>query len=126
MGKNKVIIVDDDASLLELLVSAFQAKGFEVHGINNGTEALDYLLEEKNIETACLIILDRILPDMEGLEILKKFQEKFSGRVPVLILSLLSSEKDVLAGFKEGAIDYVTKPFNLSILMQKALSLIKK
>lgn len=122
-NKNKVIIVDDDEDLLRLLAAAFKAKGFTVQTLVNGKEALAYLLDEKNLETACLLILDRILPDIEGLEILQKFQEKFPRKVPVLILSMLSAEKDVLEGLKRGAVDYVGKPFSLPILMQKAQAL---
>ena len=129
MGKdetqNTVIIVDDDADLLNLLVFAFKAKGFDVKGLANGKEALAYLLKEGNLQEVRLLVLDRILPDMDGLDILKKIQTQ-SIRPPVLILSTLSAEKDVLSGLKEGAIDYVTKPFSLQIFMQKALSLMSR
>lgn len=125
-NRNKVILVDDDEDLLRLLVFAFQGKGFEVKALTRGKEALDYLLEEKNLESVCILVLDRVLPDMDGLEILQKFRAQSSQPIPVLILSSLSAEKDVLEGLKQGAIDYVSKPFSLPILMQKALSLIQK
>lgn len=125
-NKNKVILVDDDEDLLRLLVFAFQGKGFEVKTLTRGKEALEYLLEEKNLESVSILLLDRVLPDMDGLEILQKFRTKFNNRIPVLILSALSAEKDILEGLKWGAIDYVSKPFSLAILMQKALSLIQK
>jgi len=124
--KNKVILVDDDEDLLGLLMSAFKNKGFEVHGISRGQEAMTYLMDEKNTQSACLLVLDRMLPDMDGLQILKTFQARFPNRVPILMLSSLSAEKDMLAGLKEGAVDYVAKPFSLPILMHKALSLIAK
>jgi DNA-binding response OmpR family regulator len=124
--KNKVIIVDDDEDLLKLLSTAFKAKGFEVHTIDNGKTALNYLLDEKNVKSSCLIILDRILPDMDGLDILKKFHAKGHSSVPVLVLSVLSAEKDILKGLKEGAYDYMAKPFNLAILLEKALSMLKR
>ena len=122
MANTKVIIVDDDEDLLRLLVFAFKEKGFEPSTLSTGKEALSYLMREENTKDAVLLILDRILPDMEGLDILKQFKPK----IPVLILSALSSEKDVLAGLKLGAVDYIPKPFSLPILMQKALSLIKR
>jgi DNA-binding response OmpR family regulator len=124
MGKNSVIIVDDDEDLLRLLIAAFQAKGFETKGLINGKEALAYLTQEGNVQGAALLVLDRILPDMDGLDILKKLKTQLA-RLPVLILSGLSAEKDVLTGLKEGAVDYITKPFSLSVFMQKALSLMK-
>lgn len=124
-SKNKIIIVDDDEDLLKLLASSFKSKGFEVKTLANGKDGLDYLLSEKNLKEASLIILDRMLPDMDGLDILKALKEKTDLKVPVLILSVLSSEKDVLAGLKKGAIDYVAKPFSLPVFMQKAMSLMK-
>lgn len=123
-GKNKIIIIDDDEDLLELLDVSLSTQGFEVHKIKNGKEALRYLLAEENTKSACLIILDRMLGDMEGLDVLKKYAEKFQSHLPVLILSVLSAEKDVIEGFKKGAVDYITKPFSIPILVNKALSLI--
>ena len=124
-GNNTVIIVDDDEDLLRILSFAFKAKGFDVHELVNGKETLSYVLEEKNLQEACLLILDRILPDMDGLDILKKLQSR-PLCPPVLILSTLSAEKDILNGLKEGAVEYITKPFSLPVFMQKALSLINR
>lgn len=124
-GKNTVIIVDDDEDLLKLLASSFKSKGFEVKTFATGKEGLSYLTQQKNLTHAALIILDRMLPDMDGIDILKDLKSKSSSNVPVLILSVLSSEKDVLSGLKKGAIDYVAKPFSLPVFMQKALSLMK-
>lgn len=124
--KNEVIIVDDDEDLLKLLVAAFISKGFEVKAITTGKAGLAYLLDEKNLEGAALLILDRMLPDMEGLDILKELEARFPGKVPVLILSVLTSEKDILSGLKTGAVDYIGKPFSLPILMEKALSLVRR
>ena len=127
MVKNKIIIVDDDEDLLKMLSYAFKTKNFSVEEFATGKKAMNYLLIEENLKDACLLILDRMLPDMDGLEILKKLDEKFPhGHLPVLVLSALSSEKDVLEGLKLGAIDYVTKPFGLPILLQKAMTLIKR
>lgn len=123
--RNRVIIVDDDEDLLKLLSSSFQSKGYEVKTFVTGKEGSSYVLSEKNLTHACLIILDRMLPDMDGIDILKNLKEKNSFEVPVLILSVLSSEKDVLSGLKKGAVDYVAKPFSLPVFMQKAMSLIK-
>lgn len=125
-GKNTVVVVDDDEDLQNLLVAAFKAKHFDVKSIKTGKAALSYLLDKKNHASIALIILDRLLPDMDGIAILKEFEKSSPGEIPVLILSVLSSEKDILSGFKLGATDYVGKPFNLPILIQKALSLMGK
>lgn len=127
MDKNgkKIIIVDDDRDLLDMLMFSFESEGFEVIGIDNGSMALSYLKDEKNLESVCLLILDRLLQDMDGLDILRQIEPTWQKRIPVLILSVLSSEKDMLAGLRHGAIDYMAKPFSLPVLIGKALALIE-
>lgn len=124
--KKKIIIVEDDTDLLDMLVFSFESEGFEVKGISSGTEALNYLKQKENLENASLIILDRLLPDMDGLDILRQVASTLPRHVSVLILSVLSSERDVLSGLKHGAIDYVAKPFSLSVLIGKAMALIQR
>lgn len=122
----KIAIIDDDEDLLRLLTSAFRAKGFDVKALSNGKDGLHFLMDETNLEGLSLVVLDLLLPDMNGLDILKEFQSKFHNKVPVLILSVLTAEKDVLKGFKGGAVDYVGKPFSLPVLIEKALKLMGK
>ena len=124
--KRTIVIVEDDEDLLRMLTFAFKAEGFTVKGLPTGNEGLDYLMDEKNKASTCLIILDRLLPDMDGVQILRQYHEKFQNKVPVMILSVLSGERDVLTGIREGAVEYVTKPFSLPILLQKALSLVSR
>jgi DNA-binding response OmpR family regulator len=121
--RKKVIIVDDDVDLLKLLLYAFDSEGFETKGIETGKEAIEYLANDENTKSACLLVLDRVLPDMDGLFILKQLPDSLRKRLPVLILSVLSAERDVLSGLRQGAVDYIPKPFNLPILMEKALHL---
>ena len=123
--KKKVIIVDDNHHLLRLLITSFRSKGFIAQGINNGKDALAYLLDEKNTEEICLLVLERMLPDMDGLDILHQFHAKFSKRVPTFVLSILSSEKEILNGLRKGAAEYIVKPFSLQIFMEKALALLR-
>ncbi len=121
--KKKIVIVDDDEDLLLMLAFAFESKGFEVEKIKTGKAALKYFSNEKNLKEASVLILDRMLPDMDGLAILKGLKHP---AIPVLILSVLSAEKDILEGLTSGAIDYIPKPFNLPILMQKVFALISR
>ena len=123
--KNTVLIIDDDEDLLHLLTYEFHQLGFEVKSFVRGEEALNFLLNEENCKDLFLIILDRILPDMDGLDILRAFYKKFPNKTPVLITSVLSTEKDIVTGLQTGAIDYITKPFSIYMLMQKALNLVK-
>ncbi|MCF7853049.1 MAG: response regulator transcription factor [Simkaniaceae bacterium] len=125
-GKNIVILVDDDEDLLHILEYLFQNEGYGTESFTQGKPALNYLLDESHSESIALVVLDRILPDMDGIEILMQIQEKHQHRIPVLILSALDAEKDVLEGLKRGALDYIGKPFNQKILMEKARSLISR
>lgn len=124
-ARTTVVIVDDDEDLLRLVATSFRSQSKEVVEFKNGHEAKEYLLKEENAKKIALLVLDRILPDMDGVEILKELKEKNIGSYPVLILSSLSSEKDVLEGLSKGAVDYISKPFNMTILMQKASQLMK-
>ena len=120
-NKKQIVIVDDDEDLLKLLQAAFEEKGFVVHTETTGRGALAYLTPE-NIKGAALLILDRMLPDMDGLAILKR--ANIPKELPVLILSILASQKDILEGLSLGAVDYAAKPFNLAALVKKALALL--
>lgn len=120
----KILIVDDDENLMRLLIAAFRAKGHEVQGISNGSEARSYLENDANALSLNLLILDRMLGDMDGVEILRFFRDKYGKKVPVLILSTLSSEKDVVEGLERGAGDYLSKPFSVDVLVRKAEKLI--
>jgi DNA-binding response OmpR family regulator len=120
-----IVIVDDDEDLLKLFSATLKGMGYVVKTFPAGTEALNALIENKMIDSTNLLILDRMLPDMDGIEILKELQSKTAISCPVLFLSVLSSEKDVLKGLKEGAVDYITKPFSIELLMMKVKKLIK-
>ena len=118
-----IVIIDDDEDLVKLLTTAFQSKGYSTQAFLKGQEGLNYLNVPTNIEKTSLIILDRMLPDMDGLDILHQLKNNPAFKIPVLILSVLSSEKDIVSGLKTGAIDYVPKPFSLPILLQKAFTM---
>lgn len=122
----KIVIVDDDENLIRLLLAGFEAKNYEVHPLMNGKEAKAYLSNESNARSIDLLILDRMLPDMDGTEILRFFREKYGKKTPILFLSILSSEKDILEGLSKGAVDYVSKPFSMKVLIEKAEKLIQK
>jgi len=121
-----VVIVDDDKDLLDMLIFSFEAEGFLVKGLENKTKAMEFLMNKEILQQISLLILDRLLPDGDGLDILKELQTIMPKQIPVLFLSVLSSERDVLTGLKHGAIDYVAKPFSLPVLLTKALGLINR
>lgn len=120
--KENVLIVDDDPDIVKILVLGFKSKGFEVETLKSGNEALDWI---RNGKSASLIVLDRILPDMDGMEVLKELGKK-SNKTPVLILSVLDTEQDMFSGLSEGASEYIVKPFQLKELLDKAMALMGK
>ena len=124
--RKHIILVDDDKDLCEVVVYAFQNHGFVVDQFHSGEEAINYIAKLEKLEGDTLVILDRILPDLDGLTLLRLIQEKFPGKIKAMFLSSLSTEKDILEGLKLGALDYITKPFSISILLQKALLLLNQ
>lgn len=124
--KRKIIIVDDDEFILRLLTHEFRELGFDIQTFKIGSEARSFLMKEENLQGVFLLVLDRILPDMDGLDILREFTTKSKVKIPTLILSVLSSEKDILSGLSNGAVDYIGKPFSIYRLVQKALNLLEK
>jgi len=122
---NRIVLVDDDEDLTRLIQYEFLQIGFETIVFNNGQEALNFIMNEENLADVFLLILDRILPDMDGLDILKQFKSQSNSKIPVLILSALNSKIDVLEGIQCGALDYITKPFSIFLLMQKTINLLK-
>jgi len=122
----KIVIVDDDIDLLKMLTFAFEEKGYEVETFDEGKKALKALHRPQVLFSISLLILDRLLPDMDGIEIAKELKRQHEKDLPpMLFLSVLSSEKDVLSGLKTGAVDYIAKPFHLEILLEKARHLIE-
>ncbi|MEI8366196.1 MAG: response regulator transcription factor [Parachlamydiaceae bacterium] len=122
----KIVIVDDDEDLQKILSFSLTSEGYTVKSILTGKEALAYLFEKSNLQSVSLLILDRLLPDMDGIQILEELGDKFPNHIPVLILSVLSAEKDVVVGIKRGAVDYIIKPFSLPILMEKVSRLLSQ
>jgi len=102
----KILIVDDEMKIVEVVKSYLENSGYSVYEAYNGKEALDKF--EK--ENPALVILDLMLPDITGEEICKALRKK--SRVPIIMLTAKVEEEDVLKGLNIGADDYVTKPFS--------------
>ncbi|MCP5469148.1 MAG: response regulator [Chlamydiales bacterium] len=121
-----VILVDDDIDLCNVITYMFKNHGFDIIDFHTGQEALDHFAKMERLEEHTLFILDRVLPDRDGITLLHMLKEKFPGRVKALFLTSLASEKDILDGLKMGAVDYITKPFSISVLVQKALAILNQ
>jgi DNA-binding response OmpR family regulator len=118
----KKIIVADDEQLIRRLVCDFLKKdGFETLEAEDGSQALS--LFNSNPDTA-LLILDIMMPAIDGWELCRKIRKKSD--VPIILLSARSQEFDQLTGFEVGADDYVTKPFSPTVLVKRVEALLKR
>ena len=116
----KVLVADDEKKIRETIRDYLEAKGFSVILAKDGAEAAEKAADE----ALDLIILDVLMPNMNGIEACKEIRE-FSD-VPIVFLSALGEETDLLKGFGAGADDYVVKPFPLSVLEQKCRQMIRR
>ena len=108
------MVVEDDASLREIYSIRITAEGYEVVSAGDGEEALSVFRRMKDLS---LIILDVMMPKMNGYEVLKTVRE--TSRIPVIMLTARTSEEDELQGFNLGVDEYIAKPFSPKILVAR-------
>jgi two-component system phosphate regulon response regulator PhoB len=119
----KILVVDDEEDLLRLLDFNLKAHGFETLLAINGAQAMEHL---DHVQPS-LVILDMMLPDIQGTEICRRIkQDPATKHVPVLILSARGDEIDRVVGFEIGADDYVVKPFSVRELMLRVRAILKR
>lgn len=116
-----VLVIDDDKTLCVLIKKCLEKENFIAKVSHTGLEGLR-LLREMNDCT--LVILDVMMPELDGFQVLKKIREK--SNVPVLMLTAKSDETDKVSGLRLGADDYLTKPFGIKELMARVNSLIRR
>ena len=118
-----ILLVDDDETLCELLSEYLVAEGFEVSSVHNGTAALERIngVQEQAWDA---IILDVMLPGMNGFDLLKAIRPKSS--IPVLMLTARGEDIDTVLGLELGADDYVTKPVSPRVLVARLRALIRR
>ena len=119
----RVLIADDDPDILELIHHAMEQEGFECSLASAGNEAWEML----NDETIDLAVLDIGLPEMSGIEIVRRMKkDERLKSVPVMFVTARTQEADVLIGFQVGADDYVRKPFSPKELRARVSTLLKR
>lgn len=121
MAGEKIFIVDDDKDILNLITDILNDENYAVTTAKDGKTAIDILLSNKNFD---LVILDVMLPDMNGYEILKKVRDKVNA--PIMFLSAKSKNMDKVIGFEIGADDYITKPFDDNELLARVKAHIRR
>ena len=119
---NNVLIIDDDKELCALMKKCVEQEHLSAIVAYNGIKGLRLIDENK--DSCSLIILDVMLPDIDGFQILKKIRD--TSNIPVLMLTAKSNEEDKVFGLRLGADDYLTKPFSINELMARVNSLIRR
>ena len=120
IAMERILIVDDDVDLFQLVKQFLEPEGFQVEGAHDGPKGLERALSGDY----SLIVLDIMLPDMGGLEVLRHLRQKSS--VPVLILTARGEDVDRIIGLEIGADDYVPKPFNPRELLARIRAILRR
>lgn len=120
MKKKKILVVEDEVKILEVVTSLMEKQGYEVYQAEEGKQALEIF----NNNEISLIILDLMLPDISGEEICMKIREK--SRVPIIMLTAKIDEANLLRGLDIGADDYITKPFSLMELVARVKVILRR
>jgi DNA-binding response OmpR family regulator len=119
----KILVVDDQKDLLELLRMALEQEGYLVHTAVSGSEALKMIASEK----PDLILLDIILGDISGIKLTTKLKhEADTSHIPIILLTAKDSETDIIVGLSVGADDYITKPFSTSVLLARIDAVLRR
>jgi len=115
LTKKKVLIVEDEESLLKLESILLTSKGYDVKGVTNGRAALDVLASEG----ADLVLLDIMLPEIDGFEVCRCIKDDASTQhIPVIMLTAKKSREDMAKGKSVGADWYITKPFKSAMVIE--------
>ena len=121
MSSQKIMVVDDEARMRKLVSDFLIKEGYEVVEAADGVAAMDHFYEDKDI---ALVILDVMMPKMDGWQVLREIRE--SSQVPVIMLTARGDERDELKGFDLGVDEYVTKPFSPRTLVARVEAILRR
>ncbi len=112
----RILVAEDESHILKMLDFRLKSLGHEIIGAVDGREALEVAMKEK----PDLILLDIMMPVMDGFQVLRKLKsQEETKNIPVIILTAKGQEKDIVTGLEAGAADYVTKPFSFAELIAR-------
>lgn len=120
LDKKTILIVDDEKTIVDMLVINLQKEGYNTLEANDGEEAVRIALEQK----PNLVLLDIMLPKMDGLAVCKRIRQSLD--IPILMISAKDEEIDKILGLELGADDYITKPFSVRELMARVKANLRK
>lgn len=121
MDKTKVLVVDDESRMRKLVKDFLARQGYTVLEAADGMEAMDYFYEDKDI---ALIILDVMMPKMDGWQVCREI--RMHSKVPIIMLTARSEERDELQGFDLGVDEYISKPFSPKILVARVEAILRR
>ena len=121
MDKIKILVVDDEARMRKLVKDFLLIKGYQVLEAGDGEEAVDLFFQQKDI---ALILLDVMMPKMDGWEVLKTI--RLHSKVPIIMLTARGEERDELQGFDLGVDEYISKPFSPKILVARVEAILRR
>ena len=121
MDTLKILVVDDESRMRKLVKDFLTKKNFQVLEAGNGEEAMDIFYEEKDI---ALIILDVMMPKMDGWEVCREIRK--NSKVPIIMLTARSDERDELLRFDLGVDEYISKPFSPKILVARVEAILRR
>lgn len=123
MFKEKILVVDDEEDILELVKYNLEKEGFRVHCVDSGEAALTHVRED----SPDVIVLDLMLPGVGGLDVCRELKTRpETALIPIIMLSARSEDADIVAGLELGADDYVTKPFSPRVLLARIRSVLRR
>ncbi len=118
---SRILVVDDEPSIVDAVATALRYEGFDVHEARTGRDALRDALAIR----PDLIVLDIMLPDLDGLEVTRRLRRDGVG-IPILFLTARDSTEDKIAGLSDGGDDYVTKPFSLAEVVARVRAVLRR
>lgn len=121
MDALKILVVDDESRMRKLVRDFLVKKGYDVQEAGDGEEALERFYEEKDI---ALIILDVMMPKMDGWEVCREIRKE--SKVPIIMLTARTDERDELLGFELGVDEYIAKPFSPKILVARVEAILRR
>lgn len=121
MDKIKILVVDDESRMRKLVRDFLERQGFQVLEAEDGLKAMEIFYDDKDIS---LIILDVMMPKMDGWQVCREVRQ--SSKVPVIMLTARSEERDELQGFELGVDEYISKPFSPKILVARVEAILRR
>jgi two-component system, OmpR family, alkaline phosphatase synthesis response regulator PhoP len=123
MANSKILVVEDEADILELIRYNFEREGYVIVTAANGEDALRLVPAEK----PDLVLLDLMLPGVDGLDVCRELKrEPETAKIPIIMVTAKGEESDVVAGLELGADDYVAKPFSMKILIARVRMVLRR